>query len=121
MSLLELENVHSYYGHIHALHGISLQVEEGRDRHPDRRKRRGQKHHPAHHLRPDPAAPGHDHVSTARISPHMPPHQIVEQGVGHVPEGRGIFPRLTVRENLEMGAFTLNDPAEVDRRMEYGL
>jgi branched-chain amino acid transport system ATP-binding protein len=40
-------------------------------------------------------------------------------GVGHVPEGRGVFPRLTVRENLEMGAFTLSDPAEVARRMEF--
>jgi branched-chain amino acid transport system ATP-binding protein len=47
----------------------------------------------------------------------MPPHEIVTLGVGHVPEGRGIFPRLTVRENLEMGAYTINDPAEVDRRM----
>jgi branched-chain amino acid transport system ATP-binding protein len=48
----------------------------------------------------------------------MPPYQIVEKGVGHVPEGRGIFPRLTVRENLEMGAFTLNDRVELARRME---
>ena len=39
-------------------------------------------------------------------------------GVGHVPEGRGIFPRLTVRENLEMGAYTINSPAEVRERME---
>ena len=48
----------------------------------------------------------------------MEPHLIVEMGVGHVPEGRGIFPRLTVQENLEMGAFTLSDPAEVNRRMD---
>jgi len=40
-------------------------------------------------------------------------------GVGHVPEGRGIFPRLTVRENLEMGAYTIQDRAEVARRMEF--
>ena len=39
-------------------------------------------------------------------------------GVGHVPEGRGIFPRLTVRENLEMGAFTISSATEVNRRME---
>jgi branched-chain amino acid transport system ATP-binding protein len=51
----------------------------------------------------------------------MEPHRIVEQGVGHVPEGRGIFPTLTVKENLEMGAFTISDAAEIDRRMEYGL
>ncbi len=49
----------------------------------------------------------------------MDPHLIVHAGVGHVPEGRGIFPRLTVRENLEMGAYVIDDYAEVERRMEY--
>jgi branched-chain amino acid transport system ATP-binding protein len=49
---------------------------------------------------------------------NQPPHEIVSIGVGHVPEGRGIFPRLTVRENLEMGAYTLSNPAEVEQRME---
>jgi branched-chain amino acid transport system ATP-binding protein len=49
---------------------------------------------------------------------HMEPHDIVSAGVGHVPEGRGIFPRLTVQENLEMGAFTIDDSGEVKRRME---
>jgi branched-chain amino acid transport system ATP-binding protein len=48
----------------------------------------------------------------------MEAHAIVGAGVGHVPEGRGIFPRLTVRENLEMGAYTLNSTAEIRRRME---
>ncbi len=42
-------------------------------------------------------------------------------GVGHVPEGRGIFPRLTVRENLEMGAFTVSSSAEVRRRLEFAF
>jgi len=49
---------------------------------------------------------------------HMAAHKIVAIGVGHVPEGRNIFPRLSVRENLEMGAFTVSSPAEVNRRME---
>ena len=48
----------------------------------------------------------------------MPPHEIVALGVGHVPEGRGIFPRLTVRENLEMGAFTINSSQAVRQNME---
>jgi branched-chain amino acid transport system ATP-binding protein len=48
----------------------------------------------------------------------LPAHEIVMLGVGHVPEGRGIFPRLTVRENLEMGAYTINSPAQVRERME---
>jgi branched-chain amino acid transport system ATP-binding protein len=48
----------------------------------------------------------------------MEPHTIVGRGVGHVPEGRGIFPKLTVRENLEMGAFTVDDQAKNGERME---
>jgi branched-chain amino acid transport system ATP-binding protein len=117
MSLLELDNVHSYYGHIHALHGISLRVEEGE-------------------IVTLIGANGAGKSTTLRtisglIKPRqgsvrlndqnitsLPPYQIVEKGVGHVPEGRGIFPRLTVRENLEMGAFTINDRAELARRME---
>ena len=49
----------------------------------------------------------------------MDPHQIVKAGVGHVPEGRGIFPKLTVRENLEIGAFVVDDELEVQRRIDY--
>ena len=52
---------------------------------------------------------------------HADPHSIVTRGIGHVPEGRGIFPKLTVRENLEIGAFSVDDPFEVERRMEYGF
>jgi branched-chain amino acid transport system ATP-binding protein len=46
------------------------------------------------------------------------PHEVTARGIGHVPEGRRIFPRLTVRENLEMGAFLVRDPARVAERME---
>lgn len=117
MSLLELENVHSYYGHIHALQGISLRVEEGEivtligangaGKSTTLRTISGliKPRHGSVRLK------GQDITS-------LPPHQIVELGVGHVPEGRGIFPRLTVRENLEMGAYTIQDRAEVARRME---
>jgi branched-chain amino acid transport system ATP-binding protein len=115
--ILDLENVHSYYGHIHALQGISLHVEEGE-------------------IVTLIGANGAGKSTTLRtisglIKPRqgtiklkgqeiagMPPHQIVALGVGHVPEGRGIFPRLTVRENLEMGAYTIDNPVEVERRME---
>jgi branched-chain amino acid transport system ATP-binding protein len=122
MALLELDNVHTYYGRIHALKGISLTVEEGeivtligangagksttlRTISGLTRAREGQ-------------VRLHDKDIT-----HLPPHQIVADGVGHVPEGRGIFPRLTTLENLEMGAYTVNDSAEIRRRMEtvFGL
>ncbi|MFX4328462.1 ATP-binding cassette domain-containing protein, partial [Acinetobacter baumannii] len=47
-----------------------------------------------------------------------PAHQIVALGVGHVPEGRKIFPRLTVEENLEIGAYLENDRKVVQKRKE---
>jgi branched-chain amino acid transport system ATP-binding protein len=117
MSLLELENVHSYYGHIHALQGISLSVEEGEivtligangaGKSTTLRTISGL-------IRPRPGSIR----LRGRDLTQLPPHVIVKQGVGHVPEGRGIFPRLTVRENLEMGAYTISDQDEIKRRME---
>ena len=47
-----------------------------------------------------------------------PAHQLVAQGISHVPEGRKIFPTLTVRENLELAGWTIKDKVEVKRRME---
>ncbi len=118
MSLLELEDVHSYYGHIHALKGISLRVEEGEvvtligangaGKSTTLRTISG-----LIHARQGKVCMGEKDIT------HFEPHKIVEMGVGHVPEGRGIFPRLTVRENLEMGAFTINNPGEVNQRMEW--
>jgi branched-chain amino acid transport system ATP-binding protein len=117
MSLLELNDIHSYYGHIHALKGISLRVEDGEivtliggngaGKSTTLRTISGLVR----------AKQGDIHLKGQDIT-HMAPHDIVAIGVGHVPEGRGIFPRLTVRENLEMGAFTISSPAEVDQRME---
>jgi branched-chain amino acid transport system ATP-binding protein len=51
----------------------------------------------------------------------MEPHEIVYRGMVHVPEGRGIFPTLTVKENLEMGAFTVNDSRLIEERMDNGF
>jgi branched-chain amino acid transport system ATP-binding protein len=117
MSLLELDNVHTYYGHIHALKGVSLQVEEGEivtligangaGKSTTLRTVSGLVH----------ARQGKVLLEGREIT-NLPPHEVVIAGVGHVPEGRGIFARLTVRENLEMGAFTIQDQAEVIRRME---
>jgi branched-chain amino acid transport system ATP-binding protein len=49
---------------------------------------------------------------------NTPAHKLVSMGISHVPEGRRIFPILTVKENLELAAWTLKDKREVDRRME---
>jgi branched-chain amino acid transport system ATP-binding protein len=117
MSLLELENVHSYYGHIHALKGVSLNVEEGEIVTLIGANGAGK----STTLR---TISGLIHARQGKVLfkgrdiTHMEPHDIVTIGVGQVPEGRGIFPSLTVLENLEMGAFTINDQAEVKRRLQ---
>ena len=119
MSLLTLTGVHSYYGHIHALKGISMTVEPGEIVSLIGSNGAGK----STTLR---TISGMMHPSRGQISfdgreiTRMEPHTIVRAGLGHVPEGRGIFPKLTVRENLEMGAFTVNDPVLVRERMDYG-
>lgn len=115
--LLELNNVHSYYGHIHALKGISLHVNEGEivtligsngaGKSSTLRTISGLIH----------AREGNVHFDGKDIT-HTEAHQVVNMGVGHVPEGRGIFPKLTVQENLEMGAFTVKDPKAIKEHLE---
>jgi branched-chain amino acid transport system ATP-binding protein len=120
MSLLSLENIHSYYGRIHALKGISLIVEEGEIVTLIGANGAGK----STTLR---TISGLIHPKQGRITlkdkdiSRVHPHLIVDAGVGHVPEGRGIFPNLTVKENLEIGAFVIDDDAEVERRMNYSL
>lgn len=117
MPLLELENINTYYGHIHALRGISLTVEQGEivtligsngaGKSTTLRTISGL-------LKPKQGCVRFD----GRDITGLAPHDIVLLGLGHVPEGRGVFPRLTVRENLEMGAFTVKDPKVTAERME---
>lgn len=116
MSLLELENIHSYYGHIHALKGISLKVEEGEIVTLIGANGAG-KSTTLRTISGLVRARNGKILLKGRDITNLQPHKIVEIGVGHVPEGRNIFPRLTVRENLEMGAFTITSSAEVKRRM----
>ncbi|WP_026370401.1 ATP-binding cassette domain-containing protein [Kallotenue papyrolyticum] len=115
--MLELRDVHSYYGNIHALKGISLSVNQGEvvtligangaGKTTTLRTISGL-------LRP---RQGQILLNGQRID-HLPPHQIAQLGVAHAPEGRRIFGRMTVRENLEMGAFKRSDRAEIQRDME---
>jgi branched-chain amino acid transport system ATP-binding protein len=115
--LLELTNVHSYYGHIHALKGVSLHVNAGEivtligangaGKSTTLRTISGLLH----------AKEGAVKLEGKDIT-HLEPHLVVSSGVGHVPEGRGIFPKLTVRENLEIGAYTVDSQSKNDERME---
>jgi branched-chain amino acid transport system ATP-binding protein len=110
--ILQLNDVHTYYGSIHALKGISLEVHDGeivtllgangagksttlRSINGLNRPRQGQ-------IR----FQGRDITSTQA-------HEIVKRGIAQSPEGRRLFPRMSDTENLEMGAFQRNDRAEI--------
>lgn len=108
MAALVVDGVHAYYGHIHALHGISLTVEQGEivtligangaGKSTTLKTISG-------FLRPRPGRVLLDGLSIQGLAPHT----ITRRGVCMVPEGRRIFPRMTVLENLEMGAFARGD------------
>ena len=115
--MLQVEDLNVYYGAIHALQGISFHVDEGeivtligangagksttlRTISGLLRPRRGSVHFK-----------GQDITMT-------PAEQIVRLGIGQVPEGRKIFAPLTVRENLEMGAYTRTDSDEIERSIQ---
>ncbi len=104
MALLELENVDAYYGHIQALRGISLTVERGEIVTLIGSNGAGKTttlRTVAGVMRPRQGMVRFDGRDLAKV----PANQIVRLGIAHAPEGRRIFPRMTVRENLELGAY----------------
>lgn len=115
--LLQLDNLHTYYGKIHALKGVSLTVEKGEivtlvgsngaGKSTTLRSISGLVHPREGGIRLE----GQDITG-------MKPHEIAAMGIGHVPEGRRIFPLLTVRENLEIGAWNVKDSVIISDRME---
>ena len=119
MSLLHIENLHTYYGHIHALKGISLDVNEGEVVTLIGANGAGKSttlRSISNIVRPRSGSITLD----GRPLHTMVAHEITRLGVCHVPEGRHIFPLLTVRENLEVGAFTVPQ-RDVERRIERTL
>jgi len=120
MSLLELHDIHSYYGNIHALKGVSLSVEEGEivtligangaGKTTTLRSISGLLH------------PRKGTVSlSGKDITTMAPNIVHREGLGLVPEGRGIFPDLTVLENLEMGAYTVKDKSKIKQGVEHAF
>ena len=117
MSMLELENIHTYYGNIHALKGISLTVDKGEivtligangaGKSTTLRTITGL-------LKP--------RVGTVKLEGedlgNYKAHDIVYKGIAMVPEGRGIFARLTVTENLDMGAYSRSSKEEYEKDVE---
>ena len=123
MALLQIQNLHTYYGHVHALKGLDLEVEEGE-------------------IVSLIGANGAGKTTTLRtvsglIKPgegrvifrdeditETPAHAIVGAGISHAPEGREIFSTLTVNENLNMGAYVLGGDTqtiEKNRRRVFDL
>jgi branched-chain amino acid transport system ATP-binding protein len=102
--MLTLENIHTSYGPIEALRGIDIEVGEGEIVSLIGNNGAGKSTclmTISGVLRP---SVGKIVLGGSDVA-GMPPHEIVRRGISQVPEGRRIFPRLTVRENLEMGAF----------------
>lgn len=120
MPLLEVRNLNVHYGAIHALQGITLDVEEGR-------------------IVTLLGANGAGKTTTLRalsglVKPSsgtvrfggrdlagLPPHTIVSLGMAHVPEGRGVFPEMTVEENLHLGAYSRRDRSTLPHELEQVL
>jgi branched-chain amino acid transport system ATP-binding protein len=106
--ILSLEDVHTYYGTIHALKGVSLEVREreivtliganGAGKSTTLRSINGLNH----------PREGRIHFEGRDIT-EEPPHDVVKMGISQSPEGRRLFPRMSVTENLEMGAYQRAD------------
>ena len=117
MPMLELENIHTYYGNIHALKGISLTVDKGEivtligangaGKSTTLRTITGL-------LRPRNGTVKLEGEDLGKYKAH----DIVYKGIAMVPEGRGIFARLTVTENLDMGAYSRTSKQEYDQDVE---
>ena len=116
--MLVVDDVHTYYGQIHALRGVKITVGKGEvvtligangaGKTTTLKTITGLLH----------ARQGSVHVRGRGHHPKTAAHELVERGIGHAPEGRRIFPRLTVLENLQMGAFSrpkANIQPDIDR------
>jgi branched-chain amino acid transport system ATP-binding protein len=117
MAMLEVENIHTYYGNIHALKGVSLTVDKGEivtliggngaGKSTTLRTITGI-------MKP---REGHVRLEGEDLAPFKG-HEIVYKGIAMVPEGRRIFARLTVAENLDMGAYSRNNKQEIAQDLE---
>jgi branched-chain amino acid transport system ATP-binding protein len=116
--ILTLQDVHTYYGSIHALKGVTLEVDEGEivtligangaGKSTTLRSINGLNHPRKGTI----TFQGENITSEA-------PHNIVKNGIAQAPEGRKLFPRMTVMENLEMGAFQRTDRQGIKEDMDH--
>ena len=117
MPLLEIEDMHSYYGHIEALRGISLTVDEGEVVTLIGSNGAGKTTtlRSIHGILP----PKQGRIIFAGEEIQgVPAHELISRGIAQSPEGRRIFFRMTVLENLEMGAYHRNDASGIREDMD---
>jgi branched-chain amino acid transport system ATP-binding protein len=103
VSLLEIDDIHTYYEHSHILQGVSMQAESGRVTALLGRNGVGKTTLIRSVIGFTPPRTGHIRFSGEGIE-RLPSHKIARRGVGLVPQGRRVFPSLTVEENLRLGA-----------------
>ncbi len=115
--MLEVNDIHTYYGNIHALKGISITVEEGEIVTLIGGNGAGKTTTLRSISGLIPPRSGDIIFEGEKIS-DSPAHELVYKGITMVPEGRGIFARLTVFENLDMGAYSLPDRSSFDDDLE---
>lgn len=116
--ILEINNVDTYYGRIHALRNISFQVKEGEIVTLIGSNGAGKTttlNTISSLLKPTKG----EIVFKGQIISRIPPHLVAKGGIAHVPEGRKIFSKMTVEENLEMGAFRFNDANKIKKTMDH--
>lgn len=118
--MLEIRTIHTFYGNIQALRGVTMHVVEGEI---------------VAIIGANGAGKSTTLMSICGIAPprsgeirflgepiqHLPPYRIVAKGICQVPEGRRIFPYLSVQENLDMGAFLRSDAAQIRQDLDYVL
>ncbi|MBO9407092.1 ABC transporter ATP-binding protein [Shimia sp. R9_1] len=119
-TVLDIKNIESFYGPIMAIRGVSLQVEKGQVVTVLGANGAGKStllKTISGIMDPEKGQV----VFEGREIQGMEPHKVVQEGIVHVPEGREVFPLLTVDENLSLGAYTRSDKAEIekDRQMVF--
>ena len=117
MAMLEVHDIHTYYGNIHALKGISLTVEKGEIVTLIGSNGAGKTTTLRSICGLQKPRQGNILLEGEDIGPFKA-HEVVAKGVAMVPEGRGIFARLTVAENLDLGAYTRRDHAGIHQDLE---
>ena len=117
MLLLEVKNIHSYYGHVHALKGVSLTVDEGEIVTLIGSNGAGKTTtlRSIHGILPPKKG---KIVFRGEEIQGKPAHDMIKKGIAQSPEGRRIFPRMSVLENLEMGAYYRDDRSEIQEDIE---